>query len=693
MSKIKTNGDYYRELNERFFTDDHGEKMAAAQEIMNVLSSRDYEHGNENAFLPEFIRMVKEYLESSSSMHVAMPPQPPQYYSERHTFDAAAAARQSISSPADDIFSGNRPLGQLPPIGSSRGPSIASSPAAVPSTLNELEDIYNSSDSSVIESLPSPSVVSNFPETIAPSIKHIFSSFARGSVKITVSSAIDGLRQVASQLADSIKQIGDSTIDETKKRRKIQEQQETAKIVSKAEELLKTIGDKEIEFTTNDVLLMVQYEELIEMVMDEVLPESVSEIPPLLVIPILDIVSHYDEYFSYNDNINPVTVNNAFSEFRNKQRIRDKVRQLSMDNGLTQGVTLNEVIARLFTLYNRNFNLENTSEKALSVNGNVRVIKSIHTREPDTKLTTIPSNNLKKTDDVPVLSAINYSEIWDLYSKPTSVVNNELVALMEPVDAAPDVTPHAGVGIPRGRNTREWEIEGDAGAARFTEPLVHVEVDIDEPEELYNSQDSAVSDFMSEASQDSNAGISPATADPSARFQVLTSELRTFGQPFSEAVENRAIALASRQKAAEKKITREQAERIAAATEKTEEAESLTRIIVALSNNLKKNEDPAIALNQQQKERTWDRELHRIFLTWYNRYKEIESQYRMDGSPASSSKKTPSGPPTGFGGKYGSKSSKNHKKHNKKHTRKNGKRSTRKLRKNHKKRSGHTKKH
>jgi hypothetical protein len=64
-------------------------------------------------------------------------------------------------------------------------------------------------------------------------------------------------------------------------------------------------------------------------------------------------------------------------------------------------------------------------------------------------------------------------------------------------------------------------------------------------------------------------------------------------------------------------------------------------------------------------------------------------QRRSSAKPAATTKNIWAPAPQ----KGGKKSYKNHKKHNKKHTRKNGKRSTRKLRKNHKKRSGHTKKH
>jgi hypothetical protein len=129
------------------------------------------------------------------------------------------------------------------------------------------------------------------------------------------------------------------------------------------------------------------------------------------------------------------------------------------------------------------------------------------------------------------------------------------------------------------------------------------------------------------------------------------------------------------------------------ATQRMAIANNLTDLIVDVA---KEFESGIFAdLQPEEKQQAWERQIHRIFMEWYNQNKGLEQKRdRIKLKVIRPVSKAPG--PTGFWpfGKGGIKSKKNHKKQQKKQTRKTGgKRSTRKLRKNHKKRSVHTKKH
>jgi hypothetical protein len=545
-------------------------------------------------------------------------------------------------------------------------------------------------------------LISNTPETIVPSIMNLFTSIG----SITVAAAISKLQSVskkisektasvttaASSLVASVTEYGDQIIEETKERRvkqeqlKNQQEQKVAKqMIDKALVNLSRVGNETQQVRIDAVLKIVQIETLAELVIDDIMPESVKEIPRLLVVPILDIVCRYDEYFNYTDiasthdksitETESKRIGDAYSEFRNKQKIRDMLFQIYG----RYNITLNDLIDELFVLYNSNFTLGGFQQQKLSVNGRVRVMKSLYTKVPDTKLADIPSEDPRKPK-LPVISVIDYSAIWNKHAKSIEVADAAIAQLRDRVAAVPDPAVDAGVAIPRGHNNRDWDIAGQA-AARFAEPMVRVEVEADNGHALDENMGSQPSDFEDD-SQDSDAGISPDTAPSGPRFLIQVGNIKRFGIELSEAVETRASDIMEMQSAREQNTTKKQGEMAVIADRRNELANNLISTVDDLARMLKPPDDLRTV---EQKARIWDKEVHRIFLQWYRENELLEKQrdalQRRSSSAAASSSK-------------GGKKSHKHHKHHKKQTRKNKKRSTRKLqKKNHKKRSTHTKKH
>lgn len=526
---------------------------------------------------------------------------------------------------------------------------------------------------------------------------------------IPVSEALNVLSGVAQFLSESavkvteiagitlkrIKSYGDSIIAETQFRRKEQEIKEASKTIQKATDLLQSIKDKTKTIQTQDVLRMIELETLIETVMDDAIPESIRQVPALLVMPILEIVCHYDEYFSWDDTNIRRKIGPAYDEFRNKQRIRDMFAKLYGEN-----VTINRVIDDLFTLYDRNFTLDRKpglKEPVLSINGRLRVIKSIHTGPPNNIIATIPGAK-RKESELPTLSAIDYSEIWNRNAEEKNDVDAEIAEIRNAVPAAADNTPTAGVGVAHGRNTRDWNIAGNAGFARFDVPLAQVipvvNREVNEEEQM-GSQISNVSDFYSQPGDEDN-GPDIDITDQEARFQIISAHLTAMGQPLSPDVQTRLQAYAAKREEGSRpnEMTGRMAE---IATQRMAVANNLTDLIVDVG---KEFESGIFAdLQPEEKQQAWERQIHRIFMEWYNQNKGLEQKRdRIKLKAIRPVSKAPE--PSGFWpfGKGGIKSKKNHKKQQhkqqKKQTRKTGgKRFTLKLRKNHKKRLDHTKKH
>jgi hypothetical protein len=641
------------------------------------------------------------------------------------------------------------------PIGPpSRTPSIASSPALSPAAMllapgsldrpiemvsspaamtpfQERDDTMfaYASESERIDPEEENILFSGVPETIVPNISAIIRENI-SSTYISVTAAITELRRVGgiiegkgreiaaavrttgeyiSSMAAPVRAMGDKIIEETKERRavqqqleKLEEQKVAKKMIDNAVAKLANNKDQTKKIRIDAVLDMVQRETLAELVIDDVMPGSVKEIPRLLVMPILDIVCHYDEYFGYTDMIvetitenESLTIDRAYSEFRNKQKIRDMINLLyrTRQGILRRDVTLSEIIDDLFDLYNRNFSLPTKGEQQkLSVNGRVRVMKSLYTKSPDTVLTNIPSEKSKRPREIPVISVIDYSAVWDKHAKSVAIVDEELAALRAPINAAPDETVQAGVAIPRGRNTRDWDIDGNAGVARFAGPMAHVEIRTeDEVADMPDSQSSDISELADAESQGSDYGVSRDSANPKARYQILYIEQKLMNQIIPPEVEEHAMNI-KMQEAKARNITRKEGEMAKIADRTNDLADELIKEVHKLALSLDVDE----LMSEEQKTRKWDRDVHLIFLTVYSEYDLLDKQrYELDRVPSDASSAKASTVLGGFGffKKSGKKSHKHHKKHHKKHTRKNGKRSTRKLHKNHKKRSGHTKKH
>lgn len=511
-------------------------------------------------------------------------------------------------------------------------------------------------------------------------------------IKETVTLAITRLTELATKVArfsimvaERIRDMGDNIIADTKLRRKQQAAAEATNRIQIANQKLAAMKEKSKEITTIGVLRMIELETLIENIMDDVIPASIRDVPALLVLPVLEIVCHYEEYFGWETPISEIKVNRAFSEFRNKQRIRDAVLRLYGKN-----ITLNEIIDELFRLYNSNFNtLADIRGLSLSVNGRVRVLKSIHTEAPRTEIATIPDNN-RKSKELPVLSAIDYSTIWDKYAEPQAIVDEAMVELRNPVPAAPDNTPTAAAR-PFGYNDRHVDIAAHVGLARFGPPLTRAMQERDigsQGNEDIGSQDSTISEFPSAKDYEHIEKEYPEY--PEERFEFLAGERRYIGHNLSENVESRLAEYAARRDR-KSQPTQKTSRMAELATDRMNVANNL----IALVQDVQKEFETGLFSNMppEEKQQAWERQIHRIFIQWYKETEGLEEQRAALDRPAA--KAAPSSGFFGFFGKGGKKSHKKQKKQQKKQTRKTGgKRSTRKLqKKNHKKRAGHTKKH
>lgn len=507
----------------------------------------------------------------------------------------------------------------------------------------------------------------------------------------TVSSAIGHLTALATKVAgfsrmitQRISDIGDNIIAATKLRRKQRAAADAVNRIKIANEKLAAMNDKSKEITTIGVLRMIELETLIENIMDDAIPESIRDVPALLVMPILEIVCHFEEYFDWKTEVSQITVDRAYSEFRNKQRIRDMVLRLYGEN-----ITLNQVIDELFLLYNRNFNtLANISNRSLSVDGRLRVVKSIHTEAPKTKIATIPSENpFRKAKALPVLSAVNYSSVWDEHAMPQANVDAEMATIRIPVPATQDNTP-AAVARPFGYNDRHMDIAADIGLARFDAPLTRARQgdDIGSQDTVdIGSQDSITSELPDAAEYEFEEG---AYEYPQERFEFLAGQRKYIGAVVSENVERRLAEYAARREH-RNRPTQKIAKIAEIATQRMTVADNLMTVIQETQqefvNGIFSDLSPA------EKQQSWERQIHRVFIQWYKESEGLEAQRVALDRPAA--KAAPSSSLFGnFLGKGGKKSHK-HRKNHKKHTRKNNKRSTRKNKKNHKKRAGHTKKH
>jgi hypothetical protein len=570
---------------------------------------------------------------------------------------------------------------------------------------------------------------SSVPETITPTFKNFLESIVRDasvfSSKISIPDAIMELnkisttiKQIIGKTVETIKATGEQIINDTQNRRKLEEQKAAQKIIDDAIKHLNAVGEAKDEITLNAVLEMVQKETLAELVLDDILPGSVKEIPSLLVRPIIDIVCHYDAYFDYaklegsDSAIKHTLINTAFTEFRNKQKIRDMVHQLY---GQRTDITLNDVIDDLFKLYNTNFKTNYDSSKKLSVNGRVRVLKYLYTKQPDVKISEIIDE--KTTEKKAFVSAIDYDGIWAKHAKDIKFVDESLVRFRE-ANQAEMITGPLSVGIPSGYANRYTPTSADAGSAIFAPPLVPASDNLMETEgEIIDSQ---VSDFSGEYA---NVEEEVETMDVGEEDDTITLE----EESNMNAELKDTQKLKNEQKQARHivdepydvdKSTREALQQLGQipsklpqigeiALRKNKIAEHFEDKIIMFADTFHGDYIP-----EQLKQKWWEHGVHKILLEWYNEYELLEREreelennvltkestdvfgtglFKSIGSMFGNS--TDKNNIKKRGKRGGKKSHKNHKKHHKKQTRKNSKHSTHKLYKNYKKHSNHTKKH
>ena len=575
----------------------------------------------------------------------------------------AEQAPESILSPNDTIFSGDRILGQLPPIGSSRSLSNASSPAAMASSSAAIADEYE-------EDVVLPSSV---PETIVPSIVSILAQYMPSRPSMSVSDAIQYLTAVGNDLVQRGRALGDSIIEETITRRKQQELQEIQNKIEKANNFLKAIEAKRETIQLGDVLRMIELEAIIENIVADIMPSGVDEIPPLLVIPFREILNNYENYFGWETQLTQPMIANAFAEFRNKLQLSNMIAEIDIPNT----ATLNDVIDELFGLYNRNFNtLEDTTGKTLSINGRTRVIKSIHTGSPFFEVTRMESKKRKGTM-VPIISAVDYSTIWDNHTnRPKADIDREIAALRQ--DANADAIPPPERAILVGRNTRHFDIAANAGPAVEAAPVGMVVLEEPEEGDLVMSQ--PVSDWEGSPPEDYEVDM---PINREARLQFLASQqINVFHQPIPIHVQE--LLTRFKEQRNREQPTRRQGEIAELSRRQMEISDTFTSLIMRLHQSFNNPDDVFGSMQDPRKTEVWNQEVERIFVQWYREYESIERRREQLYMNSSSAKER----------KGGIKSHKKQKKQQKKQTRKTGgKRSTRKLqKKNHKKRSGHTKK-
>jgi hypothetical protein len=499
---------------------------------------------------------------------------------------------------------------------------------------------------------------------------------------ISLQFCLEKLSKYAVVVAQKVKAYGDSLIEETILRRKKQEIKEAQENIKKAEDLLKVVGKETQLINMHSVLRIIELEKLIENVARDAILESTKQVPALLVVPILELLTHYDEYFSwdYEHDSTGKKIQDAYSEFKNKQKIRDEVFKLYSTN-----VTLNDVIDELIRLYENSFSVSRIgADKSLSIKGRVRIYNDILTKPSTTNI----AKNLGIR--VSAMSSVDYADILERYVEDKSVVDLDIAELRRTV-AADQVNAPITSAIPAGQQTRHMDIAAHSGYARFDVPLAGVlnTTGQDNEDDLMETQNDEISEFEDAGEGDQSTGE---YMYPEERLQILSSRhINIFGKPLPENVKAKLAEYAAKREQGAQE-TKKMGEMAIIATERMNVATNLIQLILDLQKAFKTG--VFAVLSKAEKEQAWNNEIHRIFMEWYRQTLGLEQQREaLDQLPAPASKEMNVFSFTNFfTGKGGKKSHKNNKKHNKKQTRKNNKHSSRKVRKNHKKRGGNTKK-
>ena len=510
----------------------------------------------------------------------------------------------------------------------------------------------------------------------------------------TISEASRKLREYSEQLykyaavvAQKVKAYGDKIIEETIVRRKEQEIKEARENIQKANDLLQIVGRKSKQINMKAVLRIVELEKLIEDVAQDAMLDTIQKVPALSVIPILELLTHYEEYFPWDYELNSMEddsmatkIQDAYSEFQNKQKIRDEILKL-----YTTNVTLNDVIDELIQLYDRNFRHKPIgSGRSLSIEGRKRIYKDILTKPARTNI----ASNLDGSASA--LSSVDYDHLLDKYLAEKSGVDLVIADLRREV-AANQVNAPLTTAIRTGRHTRDMDIAAHSGFARFDVPLAGVLSTTNVNNDDLMDTESVVSDFEDADEGDQSIGE---PIDRETRLQILSSRhINILGKPLSENVKAKLAEHAAKREQGVQE-TKKMGEMAIIASERMNVANNLIQLILDLQKAFENG--VFSVLGDAEKEQAWNNEIHRIFMEWYRQTLGLEQQREaLDKLPAPAPKVMNA---LSFlnpfkGGKKSHKNNKKHnKKHNKKQTRKNNKHSSRKVRKNHKKRGGNTKK-
>lgn len=493
-----------------------------------------------------------------------------------------------------------------------------------------VENIHSAKTSNFTENEPLESydympVLSNKSIKELSSYDHVEDILAITNIEsepIDITRAISYLHGLAKQIHNKIVSISTSfsrtvgnrandMVKDTKLRNNQRQLSEALKQIAAANDILKNYQSQNEKIKINDILRMVGLELLIENVIYEIMPESVKDMPALLEIPILELLTHYEEYFSWNDTISALQIQRAFSEFANKQMARDEFLRL-----YDRPVSLNDVIDELVKLYDKTFNseLKLTVDKAIDMQGRLRIIKDLHTKNPNVVLDTIAIDN-HSTRKTTVVSAVDYSSVIGSHTKPKKVVDTQRAKWRQPVVATEQ--PPEGVAIPRGRNTRHMDIVADTGFATFSSiPTIHIP-SVNENMGSQTSVNSVISDF-GDATDSGIELTSPPTTNES-RLEFLAAELLNRKVPLSEKV-NKRLQTYRKDKKSQKHVIK--TGKVASiTTRRMQTAINLIELIQKLHTEINK---PQSNLSDEEKTQFWDREIHRIFLEWYKVRESVE---------------------------------------------------------------------
>jgi hypothetical protein len=487
---------------------------------------------------------------------------------------------------------------------------------------------------------------------------------------ITMTRYMGDVSRMLATVSQSIMRISENTVQNInekitlfkKKRLLTQASNETQKAIN----VLNSISDKSLQISTDKVLRLVKIELLIEKILNVVSIESIHDIRLMLVIPVLELLTQHSTYFGFNDPPTALSVFNAYSEFALHQDVRDDFLQVYDRN-----IALIHMTRELASLYDELFSttLQITTNRSLTINGHIRIIKSLLVNRESNKIAEIPG--FKPGDKTAILSAVDYSGILGKHIRHAAQVNAEFATLRTPPNANVQAPP--AVGIPHGYLNRADTIAADSGLATFGPPISIVMPD-ENMEEDVSTQNTNISELKEAISGENEEIDLTKNIDLESRFMVLVAEQINSGFELSDNVKARLEQYRNAREAGANP-TEKTVKMASIATERMTISNNLLQLVLNLHTELVSG----VFSNMQPKEKKqiWDRELHRIFLQWYKEHSRLEEAR----SALDANTKAP----------RGGKKSYKHKKHLNKSTRKHKKRYTRKLHKKHKR--VHTKKH